>query len=77
MYDELPSVTEHTSFLVRGHRFETKNVNSSYSCNLLKWELGFIDDGEVYDSVREMDWFTSIIDKYRPFARANRREHNS
>lgn len=77
MYDELPAVTEHTSFLVRGHRFETKNVYSSYSCNLLKWELGFIDEGEVYNGVRSMDWFTSIIEKYRPFAKDNKREHNS
>ncbi len=75
-YDELPAVTEHTSFLVRGKRFEAKNVDSSYTSNLVKRELDFIDQGEVYNGVRTMDWFTSIIEKYRPYAKDCKSEHN-
>lgn len=77
MYDELPAVTEHTSFLVRGHRFEMKDVYSSDSCNLVKRELNFIDEGEIYNGVRSMDWFASIIEKYRPFAKEYKPPQNS
>ncbi len=76
-YDELPAVTEHTSFLVRGKRFEAKNVDSSYTSNLVKRELDFIDQGEAYNGVQTMDWFTSIIEKYRSYAKNHKSENNS
>ncbi len=75
LYDELPAETEHTSFLVMGHKFKTDEVYSSYRSNHVKYELDYIDSSEFYNGVREMDWFTSIIEKYRQFAKDEKQIH--
>jgi len=68
-YDELPPVTVHTSFLVKGVEFVEAKVYSGFEGNVVYDNLGYIDGGEFYNEVREMEWFKNIIDKYRPFAK--------
>ncbi|HBN86150.1 MAG TPA: hypothetical protein DDZ89_20185, partial [Clostridiales bacterium] len=69
LYDELPSVTIHTSFLVKDYRFERSNVYSSYEGSKVKNELDFIDKDGFYNEVRDMDWFKDVVEKYRPYAK--------
>ena len=72
-YDELPEIFIHTSFLVRGHVFDTKNVYSGYEGNDMKRELEFFETRDCYAKVREMDWFKAIVAKYKPYARADKK----
>lgn len=68
-YDALPAVTEHTSYLVQGQRFETDKVYSGFSGNLVKRELDYLSEDPFYNNVRSTSWFATIIEKYRPWVR--------
>lgn len=68
-YDELPSITKHSSFLVKGYTFDSSQVYSGYSGNNLKRELDFMGNNKFYNKVRTMNWFEDIISKYKPFAK--------
>lgn len=68
-YDELPKVTNHTSFLVKDHLFERSNVYSCYEGSKVKNELEAIDKNSFYNEVRNMDGFSKIMEKYRPYAK--------
>ena len=67
-YHELSLTTPHTSFLVDKLTFDKIDTISGYEGNCIARELNFIDDNDFYDIVRDMDWFKSIIEKYRAFA---------
>lgn len=67
--DELPPVTIHTSFLVKDHKFEKANVYSGFEGNEIKRELDYIEKNDFYNEVRDMDWFRTVIEKYRPYAK--------
>jgi transcriptional regulator with XRE-family HTH domain len=64
-YDELPDLTVHTSFLVNGYEFDKRKVYSGFEGNDVMRELNIIDTSEFYDKVRNMDWFKSVLDKFR------------
>lgn len=68
-YDELPKTTIHSSYLVRGFKFERSKVYSGYECNDVKRELYHIQNDKLYDNVRDKQWFIDIIEKYTPFAK--------
>lgn len=72
-YDDLPEITVHTSFLVRGYEFDTRKVYSSFEGNDLMKELSYIDENDFYDKVRGMNWFKKVVDKYRPFAKNSKK----
>ena len=71
-YDELPEITIHTSFLLQGHKYDQREVYSGYEGNNVKRELTAIDEGSFYDKVRDMDWFTTVLNKYRLYAKDSR-----
>ena len=68
-YDELPHTTTHSSFLVRGQKFETSKVYSGYESNDVKRELDYIKTNRWFDNARNEQWFKDIIEKYTHFAR--------
>ena len=68
-YDELPHTTTHSSFLVRGQKFETSKVYSGYESNDIKRELDYIKTNRWFDNARNEQWFKDIIEKYTHFAR--------
>ncbi len=72
-YDDLPEKTVHTSYLVKNHPFELSDVNSGYECNNVQRELNCIRESEIYDRVRDEQWFEDIIEKYTPFAKDTKR----
>jgi len=72
-YDELPEITVHTSLLVQGYEFDMRKVYSGFEGNDVMRELDIIDTREFYDKVREMDWFKTVLDKYRPYAKKSKR----
>ena len=72
-YDELPEITEHTSFLVQGYIFDGRQVYSGFEGNDVMRELDVIDTGSFYDKVRDMEWFKSVLDKYRTYAKTSKK----
>ena len=68
-YDELPNETIHTSFLVKDYVFEKSNVYSGFEGNDMKREIQILEKDSFYDKVKEMDWFKTLIEKYRPYAK--------
>jgi len=72
-YDELPEITTHTSFFVRGNICDRREVNSSFESNSVYWELNNIDTDTGFDKYRELEGYKAILDKYRPFAKVSKK----
>lgn len=71
-YDELPSITKHSSFLIKGYNFDSSQIYSGYSGNNLNRELECIANNKFYNKVRTRTWFEDIISKYKPFAKVHK-----
>ena len=67
-YDTLPEEVVHTSHAVRGYVFRTSEVYSGYEGNMMKRELEYLESFDIYDDVRETDWYRAVIDRFSPFA---------
>ena len=67
-YDTLPEEVVHTSHAVRGYVFRTSEVSSGYEGNMMKLKLENLALLDIYNDVRDTDWYRSIIEKYTPFA---------
>jgi transcriptional regulator with XRE-family HTH domain len=69
LYDELPEITVHSSFLVNGYEFDKRKVYSGFEGNNVMREIEIIDTREFYNKFRDMDWFEAVLDKYRFYAK--------
>lgn len=66
-YDELPTVTVHTSFLVRGKELDMTKTSSGTEWNLVARALDDIRGWGVYKAVKDMPEMEAILAKYEPF----------
>ncbi len=66
-YDDLPGITTHTSFLVRGNIFDTRNINSGTEKNDVARELDYLLESGSYKKLKGTPEMEAIIAKYKPF----------
>lgn len=66
-YDELPEVSTHTSFLVRGYVQDRKNTNSSTEMNEVLHAMSCLKTYGVYEKVKDRLEMREILEKYEPF----------
>lgn len=66
-YDELPRMTTHTSFLVRGKTLDMMKTTSSSQENEVGREINYILSKDTYQKVKDMPKMQEIINKYKPF----------
>lgn len=67
-YDDLPQTTTHTSFLIRGNVFDTRNINSDTEKNNVARELSYLLESDSYRKLKDTPQMKAIIAKYQPFA---------
>jgi len=72
-YDELPKISAHTSFLVRGYVQDMTQTNSSTEENEVSREMNHLKTYEVYEKVKNMPKMRGILEKYEPFAGSKKR----
>ena len=73
-YDELPEITTHTSFFMRGNVSDRRELYIGFEGNLVDLELGYIDNDRGYDKYRDMEDYKTVLDKYRPYAKKSKRQ---
>lgn len=66
-YDELPEISTHTSFLVRGYVQDRKNTNSSTEMNEVLHAMSCLKTYGVYEKVKDRLEMREILEKYEPF----------
>ena len=71
--DELPQKVKHISFLVNRLTQDMMNISSGFEGNDVARELDYLCEDNFYKQVREMDGFKNVIDKYKPFAKSEKR----
>ena len=67
-YDELPKITYHTSYLVRGNVQDMSKISASSEENCVWDNLRFIRESGVYPKLKDLPQMQEIIAKYEPFA---------
>lgn len=67
-YDELPKLTTHTSYLVRGKVQDMSKIFAGSEDNEVKRQLEYIRSCYGYPKVRDIPRMQEIIEKYEPFA---------
>lgn len=65
--DELPKITTHTSFLVRGKVFDRSETNSDREWNTVSRQIESLRSWGVYEKVKDMPQMQEILKKYEPF----------
>ncbi len=66
-YDDLPKITTHTSFLVRGKVFDKSKVNSDIEANMVKWQAECLRSWGIYEKVKDVPQMQALLAKYEPF----------
>jgi len=66
-YDDLPQTTAHTSFLVRGNVFDTRNINSGTEENDVAREMRYLLESDSYQKMKDMPQMQAIIETYQLF----------
>ncbi|MBE6575504.1 MAG: helix-turn-helix transcriptional regulator [Ruminococcaceae bacterium] len=66
-YDDLPKITTHTSFLVRGKVFDKSKVNSDIEANMVKWQAECLRSWGIYEKVKDTPQMQALLTKYEPF----------
>ncbi len=73
-YDDLPKITTHTSFLVRGKIFDRTQINSSVEANMISRQISCLRSWGVYQKVKDMVQMQTLLAKYEPYA-GNKKEY--
>ncbi|MBO4932903.1 MAG: hypothetical protein J6I42_12040, partial [Clostridia bacterium] len=68
MYDDLPRLSVHTSFLVRGYVQDMSKTTSGSQVNEVARELAYIRESAVYEKVKDLPEMQAILAKYELFA---------
>ena len=67
-FDELPKISTHTSFLVRGNVQDMAKISTSTEENLVARRLEEIGENPNYGKVKDSPKMREILAKYEPFA---------
>lgn len=74
-YDELPKITIHTSFLVKGKVFDITKVNSDIEVNMMSRQIDYLRSCGVYEKIRDTPQMKTLLKKYEPFI-GNRKDYS-
>ncbi|MEI6578089.1 MAG: helix-turn-helix transcriptional regulator [Eubacteriales bacterium] len=74
-YDELPTISKHTSFLVDTITDDMMKICCGESQNEIARELEILDLHFGNGDIGKMDRFKTIVEKYKPYAK-NEKQHN-
>lgn len=74
-YDELPKITIHTSFLVKGKVFDITKVNSDVEVNMMSRQIDYLRSCGVYEKIRDTPQMKTLLKKYEPFI-GNRKDYS-
>ena len=66
-YDDLPKITTHTSFLVKGKTFDRSKTNSNTEDNMVKRQIDCLRSWGVYKKVKDTPQMQALLAKYEPF----------
>lgn len=66
-YDDLPGITTHTSFLVRGKIFDKSKVNSDIESNMVKWQAECLRSWGIYEKIKDTPQMKALLAGYEPF----------
>lgn len=67
-YDDLPKISKHTSFLIRGNVFDKRQINSGTENNAVAEHLSYLLDTDSYRELKDTPQMRALIAKYKPFA---------
>ena len=67
-FDELPKITYHTSYLVKGNERDMSKISAGSEENCVWHNLHFIRESGVYPKLKDLPQMQEIIAKYEPFA---------
>lgn len=66
-YDDLPKITTHTSFLVKGKIFDRSKTNSNTEDNMVKRQIDCLRSWGVYKKVKDTPQMQALLAKHEPF----------
>ena len=74
-YDDLPKITTHTSFLVKGKTFDRSKTNSNTEDNMVKRQIDCLRSWGVYKKVKDTPQMQALLAKYEPFV-GNKKDYS-
>ncbi len=74
-YDELPKITKHTSFLVKGKIFDMTKTNSSFEANNVSQQINCLRSWGVYEKVKDTPQMKKLLAEYEPLA-GNKKDYS-
>lgn len=74
-YDELPKITKHTSFLVKGKIFDRAKTNSSTEMNKVAMQINHLRSWGVYEKVKDTPQMQKLLSEYEPLA-GNKKDYS-
>ena len=74
-YDDLPKITTHTSFLVKGKIFDRSKTNSNTEDNMVKRQIDCLRSWGVYKKVKDTPQMQALLAKYEPFV-GNKKDYS-
>jgi len=74
-YDELPKITTHTSFLVKGKIFDMTKTNSSFEANNVSQQINCLRSWGVYEKVKDTPQMKKLLAEYEPLA-GNKKDYS-
>lgn len=74
-YDNLPKITKHTSFLVKGKVFDRSKTNSSTEANMIARQIDCLRSWGVYEKVKDDLRMKALLAEYEPLA-GNKKDYS-
>ncbi len=74
-YDNLPKITKHTSFLVKGKVFDRAKTNSSTEANMIARQIDCLRSWSVYKKLKDRPQMKSLLAKYEPL-KGNKKDYS-
>lgn len=74
-YDELPKITTHTSFLVRGKQFDRSRTNSDTEANCVSRQLDALRSWNICQKIKDDPRMQALLTKYEKFV-GNKRDYS-
>ena len=65
-YDDLPRITTHTSFLVRGKIFDMSKTNSDTEENMVAMQINRLRSWSIYNDIKDLPQMQALLAKYEP-----------
>ena len=74
-YDDLPKITTHTSFLVKGKKLDMSKTNSDNEDNMVKRQINCLRSWGIYKKVKDLPQMQALLAKYEPFMGKKKEYH--